>query len=275
MEVKGRLPYKGQTGLDGTFLWWDEGGSELVVAYGVPMPAMKAERWELPASPEPPGGKPAPAESLVGIWTPTNGTSTSIFLTPADVGRGWTLLSPDRFLHIASTKRETRVLQCKGCETPTVYEPLAPEPSLSAERFVGGAPPATPMAYTTQIQRPNLHRALPKEIAGRLQDVGATDPAQLEQPGGPLLAALSGRPLDKDARVPVRLIAHGTTFAATARYEGPEDCGAGNKACGALVMEIFGGFERWLVEPDPLRVHQITRRDDRGEVVEVLDIEWE
>ncbi len=275
MEVKGHLPYEGHTGLDGTFLWWDEGGSKLVVADGVDMPAMKAERWELPASPSVPGGKPAPVAELVGLWRPArSATAASIFLSPDDVGRGWTLLSPNRLLHIASTRRERRVLQCRGCEKPTVYEKVVPQGSLTGERFVGGAPPATATTYTTKTTRPNLHHALPQHIANRLQEVGATNPDHLDQPGGPLLASLSGRTFEKGERVQVSLVAHGTTFAATGRYDGKEDCGAGKMACGAMVMEIFGGFERWLVEPQPLRIHRITRRDDRGEVVEVLEVEW-
>lgn len=276
IEVKGRLPYKTETDLDGTFLWWNEGGSELVVGSGIDMPTMKADRWELPASGKIPGGKPADPLTLTGVWKPQSQLSMPwVFLTPDDIGRGWALVSPTRFVHIASTRRETRVVQCRGCVKPTRYEPLDATASLGAKSFTGGSPPSGPTPYTSRIERPNLHRALPKDIAARLEDVGATDPTRLVQPGGPLLTALSGRTFEEGERTDVVLVAHGTTYAATVRYEGKEDCGAGKNACASLVMEIHGGFERWVVEPNPLRVHRIERRDDGGEVVEILDVTWE
>ena len=101
-----------------------------------------------------------------------------------------------------------------------------------------------------------------------------TVPDALQQPGGPALLALSGVSFPKGERRAVRLRALGTTVAATVRYDGPEACGDGDRRCAALLMEIDGTFERWLVEPDPLRVHRIERRDARGAVVEALRVRW-
>ncbi len=273
VDVKGKLlSYTTTTDLWGKLVWWDPDRTELRVhGWKGKLPMVREDRLVLPAAPGHPKGKDAAPETLAGVWKPSDPRVAWTHLSREDVVRGWAVATAGQVIHIAATKKDARVLQCHSCETPVFYERVAERGSLSDTAFLGGQTPAEATAYTRTVTRPGLHRAL-QESMEKPPAVEITDPAWQDQPGGPMLTALTGRTLEKGQRAELAIQVKGTTYAGFVRYDGPVDCGGGR--CADLLVEVNGTFSRWVVQAEPLRAWRTATLDRNGEEVEVVEVAW-